>query len=72
MTAVKCIEQDCDELTHNEHGRCHDCDIAYLLNCMTCANCGRMRYLAASTLGAYLWGERCACPDGTPSRESQR
>lgn len=58
---------------HQEHasspgGRCRDCDIEYCLDRMQCTGCGRMRYRAeASGMGAYLWGEPCACPEPRPA-----
>lgn len=61
---------DCPEMTRNEHGRCRDCDIEYLLDSMQCSGCSHMRYRqdgAAKEMAEYVWGDPCLCDPRPPS-----
>lgn len=64
----KCL--DCEEMTRNEHGRCRDCDIEYLLDSMQCSGCKRMHYTRDEKLApiaASFWGDRCVCEPRPPT-----
>lgn len=69
MTATIFTCKRCGDETYNPELLCRECRIDRDLKAMLCSGCDRMRYRSEppfGELGAWLWGDPCACPEPRP------